>query len=218
MCSTDKTLKEKVHFSKTTIIHPSTVPISNVKLKRVRKVYHVLYNDSGTHPLGMLPMAGRIQITSHMYPPPLFRSPPHGYVSRYSYELSLFGAGLMMISSSLHKLCNLLLTYSSPWTWIPLLSPVVCMPPHLAVFRSIRGCIPLTSYFPGSSSGRPSQTYVLVLPVFFSHIWAFYPWCVCSLCRKQYCVSQSPTLSRTMTPVGRIPLESLPLPLHQSLC
>ena len=45
-CTTDKTLKETVHFFKTTIIRPSTVPISNVKLKRVSRVYQVLYNDS----------------------------------------------------------------------------------------------------------------------------------------------------------------------------
>ena len=28
------------------MVHPSTAPLSNVKLKRVSKVYHVLYNDS----------------------------------------------------------------------------------------------------------------------------------------------------------------------------
>ena len=38
--------KETIHLSKTTMIHPSKVPISNIKLKRVLKVYHMLYNDS----------------------------------------------------------------------------------------------------------------------------------------------------------------------------
>ena len=28
------------------MIHPSTSPISNVKLKRVSKVYHIIYNNS----------------------------------------------------------------------------------------------------------------------------------------------------------------------------
>ena len=45
-CPTDKKLKDTVHFFKTSMIHPSTVPISNVKLKRVSKVCHVLYRNS----------------------------------------------------------------------------------------------------------------------------------------------------------------------------
>ena len=45
-CTTEKTLQEKVHFFKTIMLHPSTSPLSNFKLKRVSKVYHVLYNDS----------------------------------------------------------------------------------------------------------------------------------------------------------------------------
>ena len=45
-CPTEKTLKEIVHFFKTTMLHPETLPIPNVKLKRVSKVYHVLYNNS----------------------------------------------------------------------------------------------------------------------------------------------------------------------------
>ena len=44
ICTAEKTLKQTVHFFKTTIIHPSRVLISNVKLKRASKVYHVIYN------------------------------------------------------------------------------------------------------------------------------------------------------------------------------
>ena len=46
MCPKDKTLKETVHFLKKIILYLSTAPLSNVKLKRVSKVYHVLYNNS----------------------------------------------------------------------------------------------------------------------------------------------------------------------------
>ena len=42
----DKTLKETVHFFKTMMLHRSTAPLSNFKLKRVSEVYHVLYNNS----------------------------------------------------------------------------------------------------------------------------------------------------------------------------
>ena len=45
-CPTEKTLKEIVQFFKTTMIFPSTVPIPNVKLEIVSKVYHMLYNNS----------------------------------------------------------------------------------------------------------------------------------------------------------------------------
>ena len=38
-------IKKKINTFKTTIIHPSTAPISSVKLKRVSKFYHILYND-----------------------------------------------------------------------------------------------------------------------------------------------------------------------------
>ena len=40
-----KKIKETVHFFNNTMIHPSTVPKSNVKLKRLSEVYHVLYSD-----------------------------------------------------------------------------------------------------------------------------------------------------------------------------
>ena len=40
-CSTDKIPKEKVHFFKTIMIHPSTAPLSYSKLKRVSKVYYM---------------------------------------------------------------------------------------------------------------------------------------------------------------------------------
>ena len=46
ICPAKKSIKETVHFSKTIILHPSTAPLSNVKLKRVSKVYNVLYNNS----------------------------------------------------------------------------------------------------------------------------------------------------------------------------
>ena len=42
---TEKTIKDIFHFLEITMIHSSTVTISNVKLKIVLKVYHVLYND-----------------------------------------------------------------------------------------------------------------------------------------------------------------------------
>ena len=42
---TEKKLKCTVQSFKPTIISLSTLPISNVKLKRVSKVYHVLCND-----------------------------------------------------------------------------------------------------------------------------------------------------------------------------
>ena len=42
---TEKIDRETFHFFKTTMLHPSTVPLSNVKLKRVLKVNHVIYND-----------------------------------------------------------------------------------------------------------------------------------------------------------------------------
>ena len=45
-CPIYKTLKETVHFLKTTMVHPLTVPIPNFKLKIVSKCYHVLYNNS----------------------------------------------------------------------------------------------------------------------------------------------------------------------------
>ena len=45
ICPIDKTLKETVHFFKTTMIHSSTLQISNVKLKPVSKVYHIIYNN-----------------------------------------------------------------------------------------------------------------------------------------------------------------------------
>ena len=43
---TDKTLKEICHVFKTIMLHPSTAPPLNVKLKRVFKVQHMLYNKS----------------------------------------------------------------------------------------------------------------------------------------------------------------------------
>ena len=43
---TEKTLKDTVHLFKTIIIHPSTAPLLHVKLKRVSKVYNLIYNDS----------------------------------------------------------------------------------------------------------------------------------------------------------------------------
>ena len=45
-CEKVKTHKETVQFLKTIMIHPSTAPLSNAKLKRVLKVYCVLYNYS----------------------------------------------------------------------------------------------------------------------------------------------------------------------------
>ena len=46
-CPTERTLKETVHFFKTIMLHPSRASLSNyVKLKRVSKLYHMLYNDS----------------------------------------------------------------------------------------------------------------------------------------------------------------------------
>ena len=45
-CQTEKALKDTVHFFKTTMIHPLTVLISNVKLEIVSKFYHVIYNYS----------------------------------------------------------------------------------------------------------------------------------------------------------------------------
>ena len=45
-CSTYKTHKEIVHFFKITILHPSTVPIANVKLKRSRKCIMCLTKNS----------------------------------------------------------------------------------------------------------------------------------------------------------------------------
>ena len=44
-CPRYKTIKERVHFFKTIIIHAPTAPISNFKLKRVSEVYHLLYNN-----------------------------------------------------------------------------------------------------------------------------------------------------------------------------
>ena len=38
-------MKDTVHLFKTTMLYPSSVPIQNVKLKRVSKVYHVIYNN-----------------------------------------------------------------------------------------------------------------------------------------------------------------------------
>ena len=46
MCLIEKTLIETVRFFKTTMLHPWTVTISNVKLKRVLRVYHVFYSVS----------------------------------------------------------------------------------------------------------------------------------------------------------------------------
>ena len=45
-CSKEKTLKDSIHFFKKIMLHPSTAKISNVKLKGVSKVCHVLYHDS----------------------------------------------------------------------------------------------------------------------------------------------------------------------------
>ena len=44
ICPSEKTLKYTVHFFKKTTIYKSTIPISNVKLKRVSKVSNELYN------------------------------------------------------------------------------------------------------------------------------------------------------------------------------
>ena len=41
-----KARKDTVNFFKTIMLHPSTEPLSNFKLKRVSEVYHVLYKDS----------------------------------------------------------------------------------------------------------------------------------------------------------------------------
>ena len=48
---TYKSPKETVHFFKTTMLHPWTAPISNVKIKIVSKVYDVLYNYSAVKTL-----------------------------------------------------------------------------------------------------------------------------------------------------------------------
>ena len=44
-CPTEETLKEIVHFFKTTILCTSAVPIPNVKPEIASKVYHMLYNN-----------------------------------------------------------------------------------------------------------------------------------------------------------------------------
>ena len=43
--TTDKTLKDTVHSFTTIMLHPSIALVSNVRLKGVSKVYHVLYNN-----------------------------------------------------------------------------------------------------------------------------------------------------------------------------
>ena len=46
-CPPEKKHKETIHFFKTIMFHPSTAPLSNsFKLKRISKIYPVLYNDS----------------------------------------------------------------------------------------------------------------------------------------------------------------------------
>ena len=122
----------------------------------------------GTPPPGMTPMPGRAGMAPNTsLPPPPQRWPP-GSVSRYFLGFSTCGSRVMITPSSLHKPHNLPLSSSSPWTWLPLLSPNVFTPPQLLVPRWTQGCIPLHLSPPGLYAYPLSETGLLAPSVYFA--------------------------------------------------